>query len=181
MMFTRRAGEPPVSPQEPPPDRGQAPAPENVQRPVCLFGTKAEKEARFGPPLDPRTLPPQLVSIGRQVHQDPGSTNQRGKVYEYEAFINPRRPHEKWIRWPGEARPQRVDSHSSDPKPEQLGWVPRNPGGPSQHGHPPGKDDEKIPMPQPTAEDVQLARALFGGNDARRDPPPRPAFDPVPW
>lgn len=177
-MF-RRTDDGLVDTQEPPEPAGQPPEP---KRPVALFGTAEEKRARFGPPIDPKTLPPRLVSIGRQVRHDPGAANQRGKIVEYEAFINPARPRETWIRFPGEAHPRRYDSHSSDPPPEKLGVIPARPPSGSQHGHAPAKADEKIPMPQPTEEDLRLARSLFGGpTDGRTDPPPRPAFDPVPW
>jgi hypothetical protein len=151
-------------------------------RPICMFGTKAEKQARFGPPLPPPTQMRRLVSLGRQVHRDPGSSRQKGRILEYEAFVDMQHPREKWIRWPGEKEPHRADdvTYASDPKPEPIGTIPRRPGGPSAH-FPAGRADEIVPPPEVSDEARAVARAMFARSEGGPGQTVTPAFDPLPW
>lgn len=155
-------------------------------RPVSIFGTKEEKRARFGPPLDPKTMPPKLFSIGEQTFRVSGRVGAPDKVYRVEGFIS--ESGEKWVRWPGEDRPQRAVNHTGGgteiiarfEMPGRSCGYGTGTGPADTLHHAPAAADERVPLPTPSPAELAAARAAIGRvEDNRRTTTVTPAFPPV--
>ncbi len=183
-MFKREQPQPAIIP-EPEPEAAPAvepePAPTKGVRPVCMYGTREEKEALFGPPINRRDLPPRLISLGEQAIHMPGvGRNQKPKIQLFEGYVELGRVGNTWLREPGSnvLHPTVTRVGGEDEVLERF-EVPLSRRHPVSGNHPDGKDDQKIPFPDVTPEEQSLARAMFARATGPSDPPPAPAIDPV--
>ena len=129
---------------------------------VSMLGSKEEKLRRFGPPVNKKDLPPQLISLGEQKRHISGSGGQPDRVVTIEAFMD--RQANVYYRWPGETcPPHRANtSHGKEDKVVESFTVPSKRDHVSPH-HSPAPPDSHVTLPGPTPEEAAALRVMFGG------------------
>ena len=184
-MFARHDQPEPELPPEPEPVVEPEPEVPAQGRPISLCGTKEERLARFGPPLPPPSqLPPRLVSFGRQTRQVQGSYrgSQKPRIVEVEAYVDLNNPNITYVREPGSTvlHPQ-INRTGGATEILDRFTVPGRDRHPVSGHYPAGQPDKVVPFPEVSDTERAMARALFAKPQGPSDPPPQPAFDPLPW
>jgi hypothetical protein len=152
-------------------------------QPVSLCGSKAARRARFGPPIDPKTLPPRLISLGAQAIQMHGSgRSSKPRIQMFEAFVELGNVGDTYLREPHSTvlHPQINRSGGGDEVLERF-EVPMSQLHPASDNHPAGAADQVVPFPEVTPEEAALARALFNKPAAGPGQTVTPAIDKPAW
>lgn len=161
-------------------------APVGPRLPVSFFGTPEEKRARFGPPIDRKTLPPRLVSLGRQQRRVEGRGGRPPQIYECEGYIALRGT-DTFVRMPGEGSPSPTMGRSGGETRVIDSFTVKGRGRGFGVGRAPDPNAPRTTVVQNLDVDpeaLRLARAqaaLSRGFEGGPTDVHTPAFDPVPW
>lgn len=132
---------------------------------VSLLGTREEKLARFGPPVDRKDLPPLLVSLGEQQRRIGGAGRQPDRTVTVEAFMDRRaNVYYRWAGDTGDPQPANV-SHGKEDKVVESFSVPLKRDHVSPY-HSPAPPDSRTVLPGPTPEEAAALRVMFGTGES---------------
>jgi hypothetical protein len=149
-----------------------------------MFGSPAEKEARFGPPIPPPSkLPPRLLSLGAQaIHVPAGGRSQKPRIEQFEVFVELGRVGNSYLREPhSSVLHQQIIRSGGETEVLERFEVFQRDRHPVSGNHPAGRPNEVIPFPEVSETERQMARALFARPESGPGQTVTPAIEKPAW